>query len=215
MDGLIAAFIGLFGTLFGGAISWWVNLNKTRTELIFELHREFNSESMMQARTQADKLMQKHPKTPLDELYENLPSEETHGVLMVINFYERLWLAIKYNRVDKKLAPQLFGQIFIWWYVICFESLIPQHWNSHSEVRQLKAWMDKSVDRQNHREWMKLAVIAYDERLKEYEMSHIAGVIEPDQKFALGDVGINANLHILSNDHENSSEEAGGRQSAT
>ena len=159
----------LLGTLVGGFISWIANSYQNKSQATFEFHREFDSEVMHKSRILADQLVKKNPGFTLYEIYEKYPEESFH-IWQVINFYRRLWTAIKYNQVQAKLIPDLFGETFIWWYLICFEKqYLPAYdrFGAPKQILKLKKWLDMHSDKSAMNEWVELALEECKQRMPE------------------------------------------------
>ncbi|MGV0029371.1 hypothetical protein [Phormidesmis priestleyi] len=175
---LLATFTtNLLGTTIGAALAFWFALrqlaiqsheahHKRLFDTAFELHREFNSFEMAVARSKADKVLQQHLLTKLDALYNDLPEETLRPVLFVIYFYERLWLAIENKQVDTKLVPELFGDIFYWWFINCFETqLLPVGWQCCHRIQSLKQWFDDHAKQEVRDLWIHRATMDREKRL--------------------------------------------------
>ncbi|MCG6134308.1 MAG: hypothetical protein MET45_06545 [Nostoc sp. LLA-1] len=156
----------LLGTIVGGFISWIANVYQNKSQATFAFHREFNSDIIHKSRILADQLIRKNPNDMLYEIYEKYPEESFH-VWQVINFYKRLWVAIKYGQVKNELIPELFGETFIWWYLICFEKqYIPAYDYSQArdQILDLKKWIDTHSEKSALHEWAELALKEYGQR---------------------------------------------------
>jgi hypothetical protein len=169
---LATAIANLFGTIIGATLAFWFALRqltiqsreaykKALVDTTFELHREFNNSEMSEARNRADKIFRQYPApVALDALEENFPDVETRPIYLVIRFYQRLWLAIKNKRVDTKLVPELFGEIFYWWFVNYLEpQVMPVGWQICSDIQDLKNWFDENSDQIIHRVWLDRAYL--------------------------------------------------------
>ncbi|NJK54215.1 MAG: hypothetical protein HC936_18155 [Leptolyngbyaceae cyanobacterium SU_3_3] len=175
---LATAVANLFGTIVGATLAFWFALRqltiqskevhkKALVDTTFELHREFNSSEMSEARNRADKIFKQYP-TPvtLDALEENFPEVEARPIYLVIRFYQRLWLAIKNKRVDTKLIPELFGEIFYWWFVNYLEpQVMPVGWQICSDIQDLKNWFDENSDQIMYRVWLDRALLEKQKRV--------------------------------------------------
>lgn len=156
----------LLGTLVGGFISWIANVYQNKSQATFDFHREFDSDAMHKSRILADQLIRKNSNEMLNEIYEKYPEDSFH-IWQVINFYRRLWVAIKHGQVKTELIPELFGEIFIWWYFVCFEKqYLPAY--AHSQARKqifdLKKWFDTQTDKALLHEWTGSALKEYEQR---------------------------------------------------
>jgi hypothetical protein len=163
MNEVLAA---LLGTIVGGIISWIANDYQKKSQATFDFHREFDSDVMHKSRILADQLIKKNPNDMLNELYEKYPEESFH-IWQVINFYRRLWVAIKYNQVKVEFIPELFGELFIWWYFVCFEKqYLPAYHHSQiqKQILDLKKWFDAHSNKSALHEWTELALKEYEQR---------------------------------------------------
>ncbi|MEA5447966.1 hypothetical protein VB780_05255 [Leptolyngbya sp. CCNP1308] len=157
----------LLGTIVGGFISWIANVYQNKSQATFDFHREFDSDVMHRSRILADQLIRKNPNDTLYEIYEKYPEESFH-IWQVINFYRRLWVAINYGQVKTNLVPELFGEIFIWWYLLCFEKqYIPayNHSQGRKQILELKKWIDKHSNKSEMDEWTRLALKKREQRI--------------------------------------------------
>jgi len=77
------------------------------------MHREFNSPEMIRSRYKASELLEAHSDENLAELRQRLGRVEMQGVWNVVNFYQRLWLAVRYGSLRNEYVPGLFGDISI------------------------------------------------------------------------------------------------------
>lgn len=147
--------ISLISALFGGVISYLITRHLNRVNTTFELHSEFNTTEMLDHRIKAESCISKYSNLTYSEIeFEHGREEELRSLCIIVGFYQKLWLAIKYSRVDKKLIPELFGEIFYWWYLVSFkEKLIPSDWETASSVNELKKWIDKRVDQKKIKQW--------------------------------------------------------------
>lgn len=102
--------------------------------------------------------MQQYPENTIYQLYSELSLEDTHGLLMVTQFYERLGIATHYNRVDKKLIPILFGEVFIWWDVICFQNQsLKKKRHTDKGIEEFRNWLTNRPNKSTYSEWINRA----------------------------------------------------------
>lgn len=175
---LAGAFSSLFATIAGAFLAFWFallqideqtrNLNRAaddrrraedaaaRQQLAFDMHREFSSENMLRARTEASRLLAKHPGKGFQALYKSLPESETRPLFQVAEFYDRLALAVAYHRIDEVLVPKLFGTYFLWWWFDEFEKkLVGEEPDTPENMRmqQLHDWMKEKIDAAEYSKW--------------------------------------------------------------
>ncbi|MGK7934978.1 MAG: hypothetical protein AB4206_04125 [Xenococcaceae cyanobacterium] len=145
--------IAIQSALISAGISWLITSQRNKTQLVFDLHKEFNSTELYQARRKAEIFLnninreKKHEKIlNFEEIYKQYKEEESRAIWLVVRFYERLWLAIDNNQVDLKLTAKLFGQTFNWWYKHYFKHQLVTIENSQAgnNIKNLRHWMDNN-----------------------------------------------------------------------
>lgn len=157
----------LLGTIVGAFISWIASNYQNKLQTTFSLHREFDGDTMYRSRLIADQLIKKYPTSTLYEIYEKCPDDAFY-IWQVVHFYQRLSLAIKYNQVKKELMSELFGEIFIWWYIGCFDKqLIPvyKHSSSRKQILDLKKWFDTHSAKSDLSTWNQRALEDLEQRI--------------------------------------------------
>jgi hypothetical protein len=174
MAALVSVATGLIGTLVGAAIAWFVGRRQYRLEATSIMHREFNAPEMTHSRNLAGKTVrQQYPKN-FDVIRTTLDPEETQHVWNVMYFYQRLWLAIKYQNIHKKYVCEMFGENFYWWYIKSYQVQLvaPEgekrekeqkkgeqglNWQAARHIEELWNWFEKEADRNDSERWRKRA----------------------------------------------------------
>jgi len=124
-----------------------------KTSVAFEMHREFNAESMLRVRTDAGKLAFKGSYHTLDKLDQSTHPDAAK-LWTVIHFYDRLSLAVTHRQIDKDLVPDLFGDTFVWWYRHCFkDQLQPTGWESWLRIDDLMKWLKENTRPEEFKRW--------------------------------------------------------------
>ena len=137
-------------------------LQSERLELLFSLHQDFNSKEMLDSRTRADIIVQNNPDKTLAGLYESITLRERSDIWHVINFYQRLYLAIKIDRVDTQMVGELFGEVFYWWWIHSFErQVIPINRDSSRRIQDLKNWFDANCAPTEIERWKNRALLDF------------------------------------------------------
>jgi hypothetical protein len=113
MEALVGAAAGLLGTMLGALLTWLITTRQRRLATTFDMHREFNSPEMIRSRYKASELLEAHSDENLAELRQRLGRVEMQGVWNVVNFYQRLWLPVRYGSLRNEYVPGLFGDISI------------------------------------------------------------------------------------------------------
>jgi len=155
---LLSSGLGFLGTIIGAGITWWVTNRATNTQTTFDLYHEFNSEPLLTSRHEAQNtwlFFDKGNGVTLDDVFGLLSADERAHIWNIIHFYEKLYLLIKYKRCNSALVPHLFGEVFYWWYLNCFEAkLIPlQDREASLRIKELKNWFEKKADREEIARW--------------------------------------------------------------
>jgi hypothetical protein len=119
-----------------------------------ELHKEWNGEQIYRSRDIAFTYLLKNPQIDLKLIGESAdrPDELAH-VWIIQGFFERLQALILYEMVQKEIAVQLFGQIFIWWDEFLFKEKIPKEWPNSERIDYLRNIIVEQVDRETLEKW--------------------------------------------------------------
>lgn len=153
------AIFGLLGTLLGSFIAWFTSNRHAKMQTTLELHREFNSGEVLKSRRPADRVFAQHMDKTYDQFSSSLEPEEYSHVWNVINFYQRLWVVIKHKQLVSSMAPELFGEVFMRWYIPYFEKMIvpyPQGWSIGNNIRELRNWFESNSDKAMFGRWVEL-----------------------------------------------------------
>ena len=194
---LSSPLISLIGTLIAAYVAFHIANHQTslQTEasrrshcldLTFDLHKEFSAPVMLDARADADKLTAKYFGMSYSSLYEALPAQSTRCLFLVTDFYERLAISLDKNRLDTQLVPELFGPLFIWWYINCFQVLIIKEspdWHLTENLKRLHAWMKLHTPKDDMKKWEDRATAD----LKKRDVDH-ASFIHPTPRNGIEEV---------------------------
>jgi hypothetical protein len=147
----------LWATVAGfvaGVVSWSFGKKDARTDRAFTMHAEFNNFEFSRARKKCADLLTKHYDQTLEQIGRISPKVPVHEAWFVIRFYQRLWVAIHHNKINAELVPDLFGEIFFWWYHVHFEGqLCGLSYQSAKEIKKLKGWFDENAKEDLKTEW--------------------------------------------------------------
>lgn len=92
-----------------------------RIESAFRLHNEFFSDAMLKARGVADDYLMTRQGVHFRELHYSSEGSEMNSVFAIMEFYERVSLALRHNQIDRSLAAELFASIYLYWWINYFE----------------------------------------------------------------------------------------------
>jgi hypothetical protein len=163
----------LVGTVVGACLGFWfaglqsknqsnlakeVEREKNRLQLAFDMHREFASENMLKARDDADALLNAFPNADYRSLFRSHPTEKTRCLFVVADFYDRLSLAVAYDRIDTSLVPELFGFYFVWWWLDVFEKRFVAPDPDSPESRRIASfhtWLKTNAGGDLYQKWIK------------------------------------------------------------
>ncbi|MBH8552658.1 hypothetical protein I8751_09785 [Nostocaceae cyanobacterium CENA357] len=155
---MMEALFGLLGTLLGAVISWFVSDRHAKMQTTFDLHREFYFGDLLESRRPADKIFAKYLDETYDQFSSSLEPEQYTHIWNTINFYQRLWVAVEHKQVVIKLVPDLFGEVFIRWYILYFEKMfVPLTLTSSKRLKKLRNWFETNSEQDTFKEWVRLA----------------------------------------------------------
>lgn len=163
----VSALASLAGTAVAAGLAFWFAFKQfsiqashsdesAKIDRTYSLSKEFNSSAMFRARGAADKIIEAHPTKTYSELYELLSEKESNYVFLIPRFYERLWFLVDADRLDPKMVCEMFGSIFLWWYVVSFDSqVLPLNWELGARLKKLYEWFRANADGKEFSKWLK------------------------------------------------------------
>lgn len=152
---LLSAISGLAGALLGGVIGWIAAVRVSRASRTMDMHREFNSERLSTARSSAFALLRDHWGMRFTEIADQ-PDLDLASVPLweVMYFYQRLWWSIELRQVTRRAVPSLFGEIFLWWYIVVYrQQLVGTRWAAESDIDRLYRWIRGKTPREDLDGW--------------------------------------------------------------
>ena len=148
----VSLISGITGALIGAVSANYFASKSRKSNQTFEFHKEFNDSTFSKYRSEAYLLVCSHPNKNYEELWEEEfdgnKNIKTISLYMIMRFYQRLWLSIKYKKIDLELAPELFGEVFVWWYHFSFEKNLVKgtNWTAGGQMRQMNKWFSKHMN---------------------------------------------------------------------
>ncbi|MBH8563114.1 hypothetical protein I8748_13130 [Nostoc sp. CENA67] len=88
-------------------------------------------------------------------------------MLQLANFYQRLYTAIKYRQVKATLIPDLFGEVFIWWYLVGFKEqflLFESNIHAKDSIIALYNWLHRNPKISKERKEWELSALQERQR---------------------------------------------------
>ena len=153
-------FIAVIGAIVGAGISQFLNTNREKTQLTFDMHRELNNAEMSQCRQTSLEVIKRFPNTS----YKDISTKDKDGsvsIFILLRFFQRLSQAIKYKQISKSLTTGLFCEIFYYWYFMSYEkNLIQLDWEAATQIKDLDNWFTKKIG-QEEREKLRLKIEKY------------------------------------------------------
>lgn len=140
-----AFWIAIISAILGAAIGQYLNRNKEKTQLAFDMHRELNNAEMSAIRQSALEFIKKYPTVSFSQL-STTDSVNSIPVFVLLRFFQRLSQALKYNQIKRSLMVGLFSEIFYYWYFMSYEkNLVNLDWEASQQVQFLEKWFRKSM----------------------------------------------------------------------
>jgi hypothetical protein len=92
------------------------------------------------------------------EIEESTKSEEAVHVWIVVGFFLRLSFLVQYDKIHREMAIELFGELFVWWWIVSFErQLAPVDWDARDRILFLKEWFYANTTEQRRAPWIRRA----------------------------------------------------------
>jgi hypothetical protein len=146
----ISVASGVLGAVVGAAITRL----RAKSDTTFDLHAEFSSDAMLKNRSRADKLLKEQPGRNLADVCDLEHAGAFDAVWAVVFFYEKLFISISHKLINKTIVPDLFGEIFIWWYEVYLrEGLADNDWAATRRLKALKGWLQESIPQEEYFRW--------------------------------------------------------------
>lgn len=176
-DTQVSAAVGLLGAALGAGAAWWVAVSLARWTRTMDLHREFNSERLSLARSQSFAFLKKHWGMPFGDIASRDEYDlESIPLWEVMYFYQRLWTLVDHRQIVVRVVPELFGEIFIWWYVVVFrQQLQSANWKAAEDIANLYKWMRVHARSDRLLIWTERGEISYDDLRRKYCTRQISG----------------------------------------
>lgn len=132
--------------------------SQERVKTAIDLHREWNNESNYRSRTIAGVVVRKFPSSTMLEIEESTKTDEAVHVWIVIGFFLRLSFLVQHEKVHREMAIELFGELFVWWWVVSFEKqLVPVDWDAREPILSLKEWFYAATTEERRAPWIRRA----------------------------------------------------------
>lgn len=148
---LVAALIGV---LIGAFLSNLHERRTKRTELTYEMHREFFGTEMGTVRFNARKQLPYVAHLTFRQLDDDTDHwEQNLPIWMMVRFYERLSVMVERGEVHRRVVPDLFGGSFLWWYGAYFDHASTNvDWHLATSLKHLHDNMKKCMEGKVRRE---------------------------------------------------------------
>jgi len=146
IDTLLKILPGIVGVIVGR----YLTKKKEKTTLAFDFHKELNTTEMSKHRNTAGDFIRQYPIANIEEL-EKIDKEKSICVYVIMRFYQRLWLSVKYKQISEKITRDLFAANFYYWYYVYFEkNAVPAGWWSVEQIKDLSMWFEKKLPKERH-----------------------------------------------------------------
>ncbi len=105
----IVAAYGVFFTVFTGTQQSIINSTQRKKEAAFSLVNQWDSDSLLAARTLSRNIKKEHKKLSSDELIERIISDDATetSIANIFNFAEKLRLSVEHDLADKVILSSL------------------------------------------------------------------------------------------------------------
>lgn len=151
MDGFTASTLsGLLGALFGSGVAYLLTRQSQKVIFTFDLHKEFNTVEMGRHRHKAEELIKKYPTLNFEQL-GGKDTDSMDSLYVILRFYQRLGLAVKYTQVHQGLVAEMFSTNFYYWYYGSFEpGFINSNANGSEHLIYLITWFYRNIGLNKH-----------------------------------------------------------------
>ena len=169
----------LIGASIGGIFAYLIALyqfkiqknaeireRQVKTALAF--YEEMTSNDFSFSRTTASKVFDEYfTANSLSDFYSDLPEEKRKHIRIVTAFFRRLQLNVEYNLIDKQMMLNLLAEEFFWWYFMWLDAMIPEHWETRTNIDKLHTWCKAVMSSEKYEQAKRVVVKRREKRLSE------------------------------------------------
>lgn len=154
----VVFYIALFVHKFGEDERKKERDSEQKIQVVVDLHREWNGEVMYKTRMLASPLVRKYPLLSIFEIEKVATYDEVAKVWIVIGFFQRLSYLVEHEKLHKDMTVELFGELFVWWWIVSFESQLgPSECDARDRILYLKNWVYENTTVQKRSPWIQRA----------------------------------------------------------
>ena len=152
--GLDGALGALVVAIIASVLAWHFANHGARWSRTMDFHREFNTE-IGKSRTEAFRFVKKNWGISFVAITERDDLDLSSMPLFdVMHFYQRLWVVIRHRQISKKPTVDLFGEIFVWWFVVVFrQQLLSSNWQAAGDILALYCWFERATSKATWTQW--------------------------------------------------------------
>ena len=164
-----AALLGAGAAAAVTLVMWLAQRYRERRMLTFDFHRELSSAEFGLVRARADTFLKKHPHGSFEDVSREArdvaddTSDLNVNIWVVARFYQRLEIARLHNELEVSLLPELFGDIFYWWFHKHFKDrLVVMHsdYETSRAIDSFNKWLEQNATREQKERWRRNLVSA-------------------------------------------------------
>ena len=132
--------------------------SEERVRTVLDLHREWTSESLFRSRTLAGSLARSHSSATLSDIEQSEPYESVAHMWIVVSFFQRLAFMIQHKKVHTEMTVELFGELFLSWWLLSFErQVVPCDWDASTRITWLRNWLFENTTESQRAPWVRRA----------------------------------------------------------
>lgn len=146
MSGTAGLGLNFINLCIGVCILWFIHHYRFQEAMAFDLHKEWME--MQKTRGQGDAFINKYAGESL-EVHYKAKTKGLRPIWQVLSFFERLEIAIEHGRISEDLFIRLFGQIFTWWYIVCFSGCLRSidYYQKHEKTKEdIKLYEESAIN---------------------------------------------------------------------
>jgi hypothetical protein len=118
----------------------------------FAFYEDFNNSEMFKVRIEADLYLRSNRNNfyEIAESYTYDPGDRGKGagsIWPIMRFYQKLAKAVEYDQLNDDMTIDLFGEVFIWWYIAYFDDKLikvslDKAWDAADDLKKLQKWLE-------------------------------------------------------------------------
>jgi hypothetical protein len=163
---IVGAFLAYLFALRQLKLQKQVETQKRQIGMALDFHRELVSNDFALARFEADTILKnRYVASVTEDHVLRLSDKDWRPIRIVTAYFRRLLVAIKYEQIHDRMVIDLLSEEFFWWYFMWLNTLIPDDWQTKSDIDMLHRWLKENMSSEAYEKSKKRSLEQREEHL--------------------------------------------------